>query len=264
MGIGKNLWLMAKTAGGRRALSRPDLFAYCESMIRQPPAPAELVRAMQDRHVRWEGVQISLVEYYRRHYLTPALERTASEPTWERQRATCLREILNEAHWANWEYCFKQARTPLGKEIILQKLRQLWPDRTIEELQHYVLQFYLVALCTNAVLTTVGKSFYKFDEATELQIKLYGQYGRDIYMLEIGIMDLAHDVFADDEAHAYEIATFKDERVAPLVQDMFRHLTTTKEQIIERTFDIAEFKRVDESIGRQKAALAAELTSNAP
>src|SRR5699024_12388207 len=40
--------------------------------------------------------------------------------------STCLREILNEAHWANWEYCLKQARTPLGKEIVLQKLRQLW------------------------------------------------------------------------------------------------------------------------------------------
>src|SRR5207237_333111 len=142
---------------------------------------------------------------------------------------SCLREILNEAHWANWEYCLKQARTPLGKEIVLQKLRQLWSNRTIKELQHYALQFYLVALCTNAVLTTVGKSFYKFDEATELQIKLHEQYGRDIYMLEIGIMDLAHDVFADDEAHAYEIATFKDERMAPLVQDMFRHLTATKE-----------------------------------
>ncbi|MDU1692255.1 MAG: hypothetical protein E6848_21980, partial [Bradyrhizobium sp.] len=145
---------------------------------------------------------------------------------------------------------------------VLQKLRQLWSNRTIKELQHYALQFYLVALCTNAVLTTVGKSFYKFDEATELQIKLHEQYGRDIYMLEIGIMDLAHDVFADDEAHAYEIATFKDERMAPLVQDMFRHLTATKEQIIEGTFDIAEFKRVDASIGHQKAALAAELRSN--
>ena len=97
--------------------------------------------------------------------------------------------------------------------MILQKLRQLWPDRTNEELQHYVLQFYLVAVCTNAVLATVGTSFYKFDEVTELQIKLYQQYGRDIYMMEIGIMDIAHDVFADDEGHAYEIATFKDERV---------------------------------------------------
>ncbi|WP_271587369.1 hypothetical protein [Bradyrhizobium sp. CCBAU 53415] len=72
-GLAKNLWLMAKTVGRRRALSRPDLFAYGESMIRQPPAPVELLRAMQDWHVRWEGVQISLVEYYRRHYLTPAL-----------------------------------------------------------------------------------------------------------------------------------------------------------------------------------------------
>ena len=43
---------------------------------------------------------------------------------------------------------------------------------------------------------------------------------------------------------------------------MFRHLTATKEQIIEGTFDIAEFKRVDASIGHQKAALAAELRSN--
>jgi hypothetical protein len=113
---------------------------------------------------------------------------------------------------------------------------------------------------TAAVLTTVGTTFYKFDQATGLQIKLYEQYGRNINMLEIGIMDLAHDVFSDDEAKAYEIATFKDERVTPLVQDMFRHLTTTKEQIVEGTFDVAEFNRVDNYIGRQRAALAAELT----
>lgn len=94
-----------------------------------------------------------------------------------------------------------------------------------------MLQFYLVALCTNAVLTTVGTTFFKFDQATELQIKLCQQYGLDISMLEIGIMDLAHDVLADDEAHAYEIATFKDERVAPLVQDMFRTLRRQRSRL---------------------------------
>ena len=40
---------------------------------------------------------------------------------------------------------------------------------------------------------------------------------------------------------------------------MFQHLTTTKEQIVEGTFDVAEFKRVDDYIARQKADLAAEL-----
>jgi hypothetical protein len=259
MGAIKNLWLLAKTGGGRRALSRADLFSYCEPMIQKPPAPPELLQAMQGRFVRWEGVPISLVEYYRRHNVVPALERVASEPTWERQRATCLREILNETHWANWQSVLKRAESEWGREIVLGKLRQMWPHATVEELEAYLLQFYVVTICTNAVLATVGKTFYKVDEVKELEIKLYEQYGRDIYLLDIAIMDLAFNVFADDYEAAYSIAGWKDDRLSPLLRDMFHHLTATKEQIIESTFDVAEFKRISDQLERQKALLAEEI-----
>jgi hypothetical protein len=83
--------------------------------------------------VRHEGNVISLVEYYGRHYLLPALDRIAAEPTWDRQRATCLTEILKETHWTNCQYVFKRAETDGGREIILGKLRKLWPKASNEE-----------------------------------------------------------------------------------------------------------------------------------
>jgi hypothetical protein len=88
MGSLKNLWIKTKSAGGRRALSRADLFSYCEPLIKNPAAPPELLQAMQESFVRYSGDTISLVEYYRRYHLTPALEKIANEPTWHRQRAT--------------------------------------------------------------------------------------------------------------------------------------------------------------------------------
>jgi hypothetical protein len=69
MGTVRNLWIMAKSAGGRRALSRADIFSYSEPLIKNPPTPPELLRSMQESFLRYEGNVISLVEYYRRHHL---------------------------------------------------------------------------------------------------------------------------------------------------------------------------------------------------
>lgn len=259
MGVVRNLWMLAKSAGGRRALSRVDIFSYCEPLIKSPPAPAELLQSMQESFIRYEGNVISLVEYYRRYHLVPALNKIAGEPTWDRQRATCLEEILKETHWTNWQHVFKLAETDWGKGIILGKLRKLWPNATDEELAHYLLQFYLVTLCTNAALTTLAHTFYGLDETKQLEIKLFEQYGRDIDLLDVSIMDLAYKNHVDDLDAAYKIAEWKDEKLNPVLQNMYRHLTSTKDQIIEGTFVVENFKRVSDRLDSQKAALAREL-----
>ena len=115
MGFLKNLWIMTKSAVGRRALSRADLFSYCEPLIKSPPVPPGLLQEMQESFVRHNGVVVSLVEYYRRCNLTPALDKIANEPTWHRQRATCLREILNEVQWRNWHYVMKRTESEGAK-----------------------------------------------------------------------------------------------------------------------------------------------------
>jgi hypothetical protein len=259
MGTVRNFWIMAKSAGGRRALSRADIFSYCEPLIKKPPTPPELLRSMQESFLRYEGNVISLVEYYRRHHLVPALDRIAAEPTWDRQRATCLTEILKETHWTNWQYVFKRAETDGGREIILGKLRKLWPKASNEELGHYLMQFYLVTICTNAALSTLAHTFYGMDKEKELEIRLYEQYGRDIDMLDISIMDLAYKNHADDVDAAYKIADWKDEKLNPLLHQMYRHLTSTQDQIVEGTFVVENFKRVSDKLDSQKAALAKEL-----
>ncbi len=264
MGFLKNLWIITKSAGGRRALSRADLFSYCEPLIKNPAAPPELLEAMQESFVRYSGDVISLVEYYRRYHLTPALDKIANEPTWHRQRATCLREILNEVHWSNWQYVMKRAESEWGKEIILGKLRTLWPNATTEELNQYLLQFYLVTLCTNAALSTLAHTFYGLNKTKQLEIKLYEQYGRDIDLLDTSIMDLAFKHHADDLDAAYGIAAWKDEKLNPVLQEMYRHLTSTKDQIIEDTFVVTNFKRISDRLDSQKAALAQDILSARP
>jgi hypothetical protein len=37
MGLLKNVWILGKSGGGRRLLSRADLSADCEPMIKNPP-----------------------------------------------------------------------------------------------------------------------------------------------------------------------------------------------------------------------------------
>jgi hypothetical protein len=261
MGLLTNLWIKAKSVVGRRALSRSDLFSFCEPLLKQPAVPPVLLQRMQETFVRYSGELISLVEFYRRFHLTPALDKIANEATWHRQRATCLREILDEAHWSNWQYAMKHTESDWGKEIILGKLRALWPNATIEELKGYLLQFYLVTICTNAVLATVAQAFYGVGKTKQLEIELYTQYGREIDLLDTSIMDFAFRHHADDLDAANNIATWKDQKLNPVLEKMYRHLTSTKDQIIEDTFAIENFKRISDQLDGQKAALTQDLLS---
>ena len=113
--------------------------------------------------------------------------------------------------------------------------------------------------CSGAALSTLAHTFYGLDKAKELEIRLYEQYGRDIDMLDISIMDLAYKNHADDVDAAYKIADWKDEKLNPLLHQMYRHLTSTQDQIVEGTFVVENFKRVSDRLDSQKAALAKEL-----
>jgi hypothetical protein len=155
----------------------------------------------------------------------------------------------------------KRTESDWGKEIILGKLRTLWPNATTKELNLYLLQFYLVTLCTNAALSTLAQAFYGLNKMKQIEIKLYEEYGREIDLLDTSIMDLAFKNHADDLNAAYGIATWKDEKLNPVLQEMYRHLTSTKDQIIEDTFVIANFNRIRDRLDGQKAALAQDLLS---
>jgi hypothetical protein len=259
MGAVANLWIMAKGFGRRRPLTRADLFVYCETLLKNPAAPAELLDSMHNSFVRFEGTPISIVEYYRQQSLTPALDRIAAEPTWDRQRAKCLREMLNDSHWSTWKYVMGRAKTDWGQEIILGKLRTVWPNASNEELNYYLLQNWMISICTNAALTTVASTFYRLDKTKELEIKLYDQYGRDIVLLDTSVMDMWCETFADDPEAAGPFLDWKDEKLNPLLRQMFQHLNATKDQIAEDVFDVARFKRVCEELDSQRDALAKDL-----
>ena len=231
-------------------------------MIKKPPVPPELLQVFNETFVRSEGDTISLSEWYRRDNLIPALEKIGAQPTWHLQRAECFRAILAESHWRNWKYCYDKARTQLGKNIILGKLKEIWQGKTDEELVHYLFQFYIVTLTTAAALTVIGQTFYKLDGRKELEIQLYNQYQRDIMQLDTAVMDIAYDSIVDDdnEGAAMALAEWKDVKLNPIAEQMYRHLSSAKDQIIQDGFDIEDFKRISNNLQKQKAALAAELS----
>jgi len=130
-------------------------------------------------------------EWYRRDHFLPSLAAIAEKPTWQLQRAECFKRILDETHWRNWHYCLREAKTGLGKAMILSKLKTLWPNASDQELEHYVLQFYLVTLTSSAALSAMAANFYKLDKMKQLEFDLYLQYQRDIMLLDVQIMGVA-------------------------------------------------------------------------
>ena len=258
MGVLKNLWIMAKTTG-HRPLSRADLFSYCEPFIKNPPAPPELRQALNEGFVRSEGKVMSLTEWYRNDHLLPALEKIAKEPTWHLQRAACLRAFLDEIHWRNWVFVSRKAKTEWGRGMILQKLNQLWPKANDEELQHYLLQFYIVTLCTYSALWAVGQTFFKFDNMKEMEVDLYIQYGRDIVSIDTDFMDTIYELHSEELDAAYHWAEWQEKNLSPITQKMLNHLAATKEQIIQDTFDVTNFKRLSDKYEAEKVALGRTL-----
>jgi hypothetical protein len=201
-------------------------------------------------------------EWYRQYYLIPALEKIAAQPTWHLQRAEAIRTILDEIHWRSWEHCMKEAKTEMGKDIIYQKLKELWPKASNEELSFYLFQFFLVTICVAAAIGAIAKTFYKLDDVKESQIELCHQYQRDIMRIDYQIMDLIDGDVPDNVEQAYAIVEWKEQMLDPINIQMYRHLTSMKEQIARDTFDINEFVRISDDFQAQKTALAEQLRAS--
>lgn len=259
MGVLRNLGLLGKRIW-KHPLTREDIYSYAESLIKEPPAVPGC-EDLFDRTLRYEGKLITVAEYYRKHLLIPALDSIAAAATWQQQRATCIEAILEESHWGNWNYCVRNAKTEMGRAIILNKLDKIFPNSINEERSQRIFVFYMMNLSAQAALTTLGAAYYGIDDAKELELNLYNQYQRDIMMTDVKVMDYIEQNHMDDPDTAYRIAGWQEDRLSQVTQQMFNLLVALKDQIAHDTFNVERFTEMSVKLERDKETLVKELGS---
>src|SRR5229473_6031744 len=117
MGLLKNLGLSIKTSVGR-PLSRADIYSYCDGFIKRPPVPPELLETMGRTLCNVNGVPMTVTDYYREQFLKPSLDKIAASATISMQRATCLKEIMDQIVWRTMYVCLHKAKTDIGAQMI--------------------------------------------------------------------------------------------------------------------------------------------------
>ena len=249
-----------KTSAGR-PLTRADVYTFCEGFIKRPPAPPELLDAMGRTLCNVNGVPRTVTEYYREQFLLPALDKISSCATVSLQRAACVREIMDQIVWRTMYVCLRKAKTDVGAQMIRSRYLQVFPEVTKEHLDFLSTGFYLVAVTTDACLSTLGKALLKFDDVTETQIGLCRSYAEEIMMLDVDIMDYIWTNFQDDPEYAQNLAGWKDGNLNPITARMNQLLQSTMNHVAFGSFDVADFKRKSSELDAERGELVKLLPS---
>jgi hypothetical protein len=257
MGLLRNLGLLGKRVA-RRPLTREELYSYAAPVIKKPPS-APGCEDLFDRTLRYDGKLITVAEYYRNQLMMPALDSIAAGATWEQQRAACIGAILEESHWGSWNYCVRNAKTEMGRAIILTKLDKVFPGGTKEEQSQRIFIFYMVNLSAQAALTTIGTACYGIDKAKEAELDLYVHYQREIMMTDVRVMDCIEQNHMDEPDLAYRIAEWQEDQLGQVTQQMFNLLVRTKDQIAHNNFNIDRFKDASDRLEHDGQELVNKL-----
>ena len=243
-------------AGFGKPLSRADVYAYCESVIKAPPIPPEFKsRKLEDflntTYFRVAGVPHTVIDYYREQLLKPSLDKIAAGPTLAMQRAECIWEVLDLDLWQNLHSCLNAAKTDLGRFVMDERLKIRFASQGNEKQRaDHAFIWFLMAILVRGCLLSLGKALLGVDENTELQMDMCRKYGQEIIMSDVNIMDYIWQHHADERELAMELTDLKYDHVNPITQQMSNLLEATKNKVIYGTFDLAEFqtaaKRLEE------------------
>jgi hypothetical protein len=160
MSVTKRFFVACKAAVGR-SLSREDIYTYCDSLIKRPPIPAEWRETFSRTFAKIDGVPLTVEDYYREQLLKPSLDKIAAEPTRSMQREACIHEVLTDMHWRTWYSCYNAAKTDVGRAMVEDKLRAVWPKNTQQERLNFLVHLYMMAIVIQGVLMTLGTSLLR-------------------------------------------------------------------------------------------------------
>jgi hypothetical protein len=251
MGTLRNIGIVLKGGFGR-PVSRADLYAYCEGMIKALPVPPEWKAVFDTTMFNVEGVPLTIRDYCREQLLKPSLDKIAAAPTLAMQRAECIREAMSSNVWRNLSVCLNAAKTDVGRAMIHDKLTKIFPQLDETQRTAQAVAWHVMSTAVQAYLVTLGMNLLGVSKETELQIDLCREYGRETMMLDVNIMDVIWQNHADDPEVAKELAGWKDDYINPIITRMNHLLEATKNKVVYSTFDLAEFRTAADEL-RAKA-----------
>jgi hypothetical protein len=253
MGTLKRMGLGFKAGLGKQ-LSRADIYSYCEGLIQTPPIPAEWKRGFDLTLFKRKGVPLTVGDYYREELLKPALDKIAAAPTHAMQRAECLREIMDYDHWINMNACLNAARTDIGRAMTDSKLKTIFAQ--IDDRGHralYLAAWSQMAFVIQGTLLTLGRRLLGISKETEWQMELCREYGREVMMIHVTIMDQIWENYADDPDRMRKLAGWKDDYINPITDRMINLVEASKNKVIHGAFDRTEFATAARKLGEERA-----------
>jgi hypothetical protein len=254
MGLSRRIAIAAKAAS-KQPLTRTDIYDYADGLIKQPPIPAEWREAFSKTFANLNGVPLTVLDYFCQELLRPDLDKLAAGPTWEMQRVQCIRQILDEMDWRNMYFCLRHAKSEWGRAMTYQRLDNIWRGKSREQQFYLLTVWYMMSVTAQACAQTIGAALYELDKKKEMEIELCFNYGREIMMLDVHLMDVIHERYASAPEIAYRWAAWKDDNLNPITTCMRQVLEAAQNSIAYGTFNIKEFGREMDRLQAEKVRL---------
>jgi hypothetical protein len=233
----------------KRPFTLRDLEESSASLLARPPLPVEL-REAAARAVGRNGK--SLIDWWRQSYALD-LKSIAEHKSWDRQRATLLKIVLDQLifssihnatkdvhHVEAWAHCVQDM------DAFKAVPKQQW--------EGLLFQAWLASILTETCLQTIGTRLYGIDKLKELELELFASWVKDTRTLDVAMLDYALTLLdkQQDEDARY-VAAFKDDEVNPLVADRFGLMHQMSEAIANDTLNLDRVRqRMDELSARHR------------
>lgn len=226
----------------KRMLKRPfttaELHAIATHHMAKPPLPEAMYKAAATMVGR-RGV--SLLDHWRKSF-SMQLDEIANQKTWQGQKAMLLKIVLAEEGWTNIFRCTNEiTSTDVWAHLVSEnEMFKQFPKETWKSL---VLQRYIIGLLSAACLMEVGVKNYSVDSIKQLEVRLYGEYYREILNLDLKIGNIIGNLIDEySDEHAMNVVALKDDVINPVIDEQHKVLSLMAEQIANSTVDIEVIK----------------------
>ncbi len=241
----------------KRPFTSDELHAMAAHHLAKPPLPDAMYEAAAGM-VGKKGV--SLLDHWRSTF-SIQLDEIAGEKTWQAQRAKLLRIVLVEEGWADVFRATDKISTPDVWAHLVSEL-DFFQATPREHWKGLVLQRYIMGLLSSACLIELGTKNYGIDSTKQLEIRLHGEYYREILNVDLQIGQMVRQMIDNyDDENAYRVADVKDDVINPIIAEQYRLLALIAEQIANSQVDINSVKAKMDALDAKKREIGEALTA---
>ncbi|KAB1083626.1 hypothetical protein F4V91_15565 [Neorhizobium galegae] len=226
----------------KRMLKRPFTSAELHAMVAHHLTKPPLPEAMYEAAATMVGKRgVSLLDHWRSMF-SIQLDEIAGEKTWQGQRAKLLKIVLLEEGWTDIFRCTNEISSPDVWAHLVAELDFLQAVPR-EHWKGLVLQRYIMGLLNAACLMELGIKNYGIDSLKKLEIRLHGEYYREILNLDLQIGQMIREMIDNyDDEDALSAAGLKDDIINPIIAEQYKVLALVAEQIANSRVDIESVK----------------------